>query len=267
MKKLSALLISLLMILSLFACGQGGNGTTYKGVSMDILGTSTPLDEVYENGKNELVLNDNGKGTWTLDGESIGCTWTLDGDALTVNVDGMDFTGTLIDDVVTLDFLGSDIIFAKEGASVDNAGSTDTEAETGTETDADAEPEDLERTTVEFNDVAITYTNASLVTDSNDKPAIAIYFTFDNQSDEDKDMLFSYYYTVTQGETELESAVVFESEDSFDTLAEDLYDDVDPGESKDLCMTYTLSDETTPVVVTFTDLFDDPIATWTITIA
>ena len=62
------------------------------------------------------------------------------------------------------------------------------------------------------------------------------------------------FYTVNQGDAELEYTPVFASEDSYDTLDENIREDVAPGESLEVKLTYKLNDLTTPVKVNFSDL-------------
>ena len=64
------------------------------------------------------------------------------------------------------------------------------------------------------------------------------------------------YYTLTQGGTELEYITIFVSEDSYDTLDESTRQDVAPGESLEVKMTYKLDDLTTPVEIKFSDFLE-----------
>ena len=107
-----------------------------------------------------------------------------------------------------------------------------------------------------IGDYTAYYTHSEFVTDYDGDNAIAIYFDFTNNSDEDASFLWSMYYTLTQNGTELEQATVFLSEDSFDTLFDTAMEDVAPGQMLEVALTYKLADKESPIEIEFTDLFD-----------
>ena len=107
-----------------------------------------------------------------------------------------------------------------------------------------------------IGDYTAYYTHSEFVTDYDGDDAIAIYFDFTNNSDEDASFLWSMYYTLTQNGAEMEQATVFLSEDSFDTLFDAAMEDVAPGEMLEVALTYKLADKTAPVEIDFSDLFD-----------
>ena len=101
------------------------------------------------------------------------------------------------------------------------------------------------------------YKGCRMALDSEGNDAIIIDFTYHNGGEEAESFEWAYYYTVMQGDTEMEYAVVWVSEDSFDTLDESIRVDVAPGESKDVSLTYKLVDKTTPIIFSVSDLFDE----------
>lgn len=101
------------------------------------------------------------------------------------------------------------------------------------------------------------YTKHEIVKDYDGDDAIAIYFTYTNKSDEAQMFDWAFTYHAYQNDTELEFAVVFVSEDSFDTLTEDLRTEVAAGESLDVIVTYKLKDTTSAVELKFSDLFGE----------
>ena len=107
-----------------------------------------------------------------------------------------------------------------------------------------------------IGDYTAYYTHSEFVTDFDGDDAIAIYFDFTNNSDEDASFLWSMYYTLTQNGAEMEQATVFLSEDSFDTLFDTAMEDVAPGEMLEVVLTYKLADKEAPIEIEFTDLFD-----------
>lgn len=107
-----------------------------------------------------------------------------------------------------------------------------------------------------IGDYTAYYTRSEFVTDFDGDDAIAIYFDFTNNSDEAASFLWSMYYTPTQNGAEMEQATVFLSEDSFDTLFDASMEDVAPGETLEVALTYKLADKESPIEIEFTDLFD-----------
>ena len=107
MKKTIALLMVLVMLLSLAACGGGEedpNAGKYIGVSAAVGGFSMPMSEVYE-GETWIELKSGGRGTIMLGGDDFSMKWTLEGEDLTITVQGVDSVGTLQDGVITVDLM------------------------------------------------------------------------------------------------------------------------------------------------------------------
>lgn len=109
---------------------------------------------------------------------------------------------------------------------------------------------------LKIGDYEALYTGCEIVKDYDGDDTVVINFTFTNKSDEAQSFEWAYYYEVKQGGEDLDYAVVFVSEDSFDTLDDGMIEDVEPGQSKDIKMTYKLKDLTTDVVVEVSDLYD-----------
>ncbi len=107
-----------------------------------------------------------------------------------------------------------------------------------------------------IGDYTAYYTGAKIVEDYDGDDSIAIYFDFTNNSDEAASFLWSMYYTVKQNDAELEQSTVFVSEDSFDTLFDSSMEDVAPGETLEVALTYKLADPAAAVEIDFSDLFD-----------
>ena len=126
MRKITAILLSLILALSLAACGGGSGGGEkgtgvegkYMGDQVNLLGWQ-PVEEVYEEGDNYIELKSGGKGEFCIDGDSMKITWKLDGENLTMTSDGADCTATLKDGVIITDLFGVDIkmSFVKPGAT------------------------------------------------------------------------------------------------------------------------------------------------------
>ena len=121
MKKLTVILLAMIMVFSLAACGGGAkddpNLGKYIGDEINIF-EWTPMEEVYP-GDNFIELKADGKGDFTMDGENIEMKWSLDGDKITIVAEDVESTGTLKDGVLTIDvFFGVEMpmTFIKEGA-------------------------------------------------------------------------------------------------------------------------------------------------------
>ena len=118
MKKVFALMLALTLALCLCACGGGGeetdpNAGLYTCTGIEMMGFTFTPEEVLEEGDASIELKSGGKCTFTLEGASETCDWTLDGDAITVEVEGETFTGTLTDGVIVLDMMGMNMTFEK----------------------------------------------------------------------------------------------------------------------------------------------------------
>ena len=78
MRKITAILLSLILALSLAACGGGSGGGEkgtgvegkYMGDQVNLLGWQ-PVEEVYEEGDNYIELKSGGKGDFCIDGDSM----------------------------------------------------------------------------------------------------------------------------------------------------------------------------------------------------
>lgn len=122
MKKIIAILLTLVLLLSLAACGGGEpdpNAGKYQGISAKALGMTMDMSEVYP-GETWVELKSGGKGTVMLDGDDFPMKWTLDGEAITITIDGVDSVGRLADGVITVDLMdmGVEMTFLKEGAEM-----------------------------------------------------------------------------------------------------------------------------------------------------
>jgi len=124
-KKLISLLLCVVLALCLCACG-GGSATSvdpalgvYEGYSYEVLGFTYAMDEIYA-GETFVELKSGGRGSLTLDDDSIDITWSVSGIDLEILIEGEPSYGTLEDGVLSLDFMNSGMymVFAKPDADL-----------------------------------------------------------------------------------------------------------------------------------------------------
>ena len=82
----------------------------YEGISCVVLGVDVGAEEDW------IELKTGSKATVFLMGEEYSGKWTLEGESFTLTQHGDEFTGTLKDGVLTVDFSGMAYTFAKDGA-------------------------------------------------------------------------------------------------------------------------------------------------------
>ena len=105
MKKLISILLTLAMLLSLTACGaEDPNAGIYNAVSCTALGLDLDCERDW------LELKKGGKAELCLMGEEYFCSWTLEGETFTLKNHGDEFSGTLKNGIITLDY--GDMVYA-----------------------------------------------------------------------------------------------------------------------------------------------------------
>ena len=119
-KKLAAVLLALVLVLSLTACGKGkqpGGAKAnpvvgkYMGEAVLSFDEWVPMDDVYDLGDNYIELKEDGTGCFMLDGDPTTIKWKLTQDgALTLDRDGSICNCTLKDGLITVnDYFGFDL--------------------------------------------------------------------------------------------------------------------------------------------------------------
>ncbi len=117
---------------------------------------------------------------------------------------------------------------------------------------------------IKIGDYQAVYKGSEIVKNYDGNDTLVATYDYTNNSKEAQSFEWSMYYTVTQGDSELEYTTVFVDEESYDTLDESTRQDVAPGESLEVKMTYKLNDLTTPVEIKFSDLFESETDSLTI---
>ena len=124
MKKLLAILLSVVMVMSLVACGGEGKKDDeadvlglYICTEVEIEGERIDINLIDDENEYSLELKKKGKGVITLENDEFTCTWELDGEDLRIVTDdeSIDSTGTLKDGVIEIEFEDTLWIYEIEG--------------------------------------------------------------------------------------------------------------------------------------------------------
>ena len=123
-------LVALAAIIYIFAGKSGGKTTAdsddlglYVARSGEMNGLSINIDNLWDDGFT-IELKDKGKAAINIDGEKGSAKWTLDGDRFTIKGSGLDCSGTLSGDILTLENAmdsGVTLTFTKDGAALPSA--------------------------------------------------------------------------------------------------------------------------------------------------
>lgn len=99
MKKLISVLLVLAMVFGLAGCGtEEPLAGVYSALSCTALGLELDCEGDW------LELKKGGKGSLCLMGEEFNCSWTLEGESFTLKNHGDEFSGTLNNGIITLDY-------------------------------------------------------------------------------------------------------------------------------------------------------------------
>lgn len=128
MKKLIAVLLTSIMMLSVTACGGGGGSAKEdenagKYITVYAVEESLGITATEEMASLAFTLESGGKGTCEMEGETAKIKWSVEDGVFTTTVEGEEVTGTLENDTLTFDDLfgtGLKVILAKEGTEAAN---------------------------------------------------------------------------------------------------------------------------------------------------
>lgn len=118
---------------------------------------------------------------------------------------------------------------------------------------------------LEIGNYTAEYKGYEIVKDDYDKDTIIITFDYTNNSDETDSFLWSIYYKIKQGETELEAGTIIDPE-TFDSVFDTEMAEVAAGATAEVQIAYNLADSTSDVVIEAADLMGDYTDTLTINI-
>ncbi len=219
MKKMIAMLLALCMVIGLCACGGEKVDEALLGVytcyEAETEGMTLPADMIFEE-PCTLTLEQGGKGSFYIDGDEFTATYKIAGNGIELTADGDTITGTIKDGLMEIDMEGVMLYMAKEGVEPPVTAEAPAEApadepaieEEPTTDDPAAEAPSgaaFEPVSVEFKHGTLTVVGIELFTDTEDKPAFAIYYDFTNNTDSLVTPWFEVEYEVTQEGYELSS--------------------------------------------------------------
>ena len=126
------------------------------------------------------------------------------------------------------------------------------------------EKEPADPNLIKIGDYTVLYKSASIMTDDEGNDAIVLTLDYTNNSKENAPFWAAVFEKVTQGDAQLDTALVYPDPDSFVSITDDKFTDVAPGETFEVHTSFVLHDATTPVEAHFSDLFDKKGGTITI---
>lgn len=108
-----------------------------------------------------------------------------------------------------------------------------------------------------IGDYEAEITNMEIMQDYDGDNAIVITYNFTNNGEESESFSWAFTEKLFQDGVQLEYAAIFVSEDSYDTLDEDLSTEIQPGNTLEVKSTYKLNDMENPVNLELTDLYGE----------
>lgn len=115
------------------------------------------------------------------------------------------------------------------------------------------EPEDPNR--VVIGDHEVLMQKAEIMPDYDGNDALVVTYTYTNNSKTSASFLWTVFEKAFQNGVELETATIFVSATSYDTIVDSQMTEIDPGKSLEVRSAFVLNDET-PVELRFSDLLD-----------
>ena len=108
---------------------------------------------------------------------------------------------------------------------------------------------------IQLGDYTLLYKGACIMEDSDGNDAIVLTLDFTNNGKENASYLWSIDETVMQNGVELEVASIITDYNTFETVIEDQFTEVAPGETLEVRTAYVLNDATGEVEATFEQMF------------
>lgn len=196
-----------------------------------------------------VELKEDGEAVLIIEGEELDITWKLDDEDLTFLYEEAgeeyEYSGTLVEGVIVIEMEGAIWTF-----EMTDEKPTDKDDKKENKKENNAE-------TIVIGDFESTYLGCEIMEDDEGNDALVLVFEYYNGSKEAQTFAMSYFYEVYQDDEELDAAYVYFDPDSYDTLEDSAWEDVEPGESRYVFLTYVLKDLDTDVEIEFSDMMDE----------
>ena len=126
------------------------------------------------------------------------------------------------------------------------------------------EKEPADPNLVKIDDYTVLYKGASIMTDDEGNDAVVLTLDYTNNSKEDAAFWVVVFEKAMQDGIQLDTALVYPDPDYYVSITDDKFTDVAPGKTFEVHTAFVLRDATSPVEVTFSDLFEKYKGTITI---
>lgn len=194
MKKMIAMLLAVVMILSLCACSGKEYDEALLGVytcyEIEAIGYAMSPDEVWSD-TCTIELKQGGKGSMHIDGEDASVKYDIVGESIEITVEGETATGSLVDGIIEVELMGLTMRLAQEGVTPPTGTTEEPVDDPATEVDPGTEPEAPAESSVSLDPVSgslgsydFTILAAEHFTDQDGNPAIRFYLDFTNNGTE-----------------------------------------------------------------------------------
>ena len=117
---------------------------------------------------------------------------------------------------------------------------------------------------LQLGDYELLYKGAAIMKDSEGYDALVLTLDYTNNSDTSQSYLLSVMETATQKGKTLPTTLVYPSEDTYISMGDSQFTEVEPGKTLEIHTCFLLTDTSAPVEVLFEELFDNKSATITV---
>lgn len=219
--------------------------------TVEVEGEVVDIEYIGEPEDYALELQEDGEGVLILEGEELDITWELDDEELYLlyeeSGEEYEYYGTLVEGVIVIDM--EDAIWTFE-LSDGKSSNKDDKDDKGGKKENNGE-------TIVIGDFESEYLGCEIMEDDDGETTLVVAFEFYNGSDAEECFAFAYYYEFMQDGEELDTTYIYFDPDSYDTLEDSAWEEIEPGESCYVFLTYILNDLDEPVEVEFSDMYDE----------
>jgi len=219
--------------------------------TVEVEGEVVDIEYIGEPEDYALELQEDGEGVLILEGEELDITWELDDEDLYLlyeeSGEEYEYYGTLVEGVIVIDM--EDAIWTFE-LSDGKSSNKDDKDDKGGKKENNGE-------TIVIGDFESEYLGCEIMEDDDGETTLVVAFEFYNGSDAEECFAFAYYYEFMQDDEELDTTYIYYDPDSYDTLEDSAWEEIKPGESCYVFLTYILNDLDELVEVEFSDMYDE----------